>query len=357
MYKKFFQFKGDIKVRLLKICFAFFFMIISVYTVSEHADIVYADTTAGEQYSFTVTPLKPGTDEPQESFYDLKVKPGEKVEFKVRIKNFSTEEIKVSIAANNGSTNQNGITSYTENAKKDESLKLAFSDIASLDSSKVTIGKGEHADIPVTLQVPDTPFEGTILGGLRFTSPNIQAQAQKKSSGIGNTVSYTIGVVLREDDTPVEPKMSLENVVQEQRNGRNYIGLNLQNSAPRIIKKLKVDAKIRSKDSEKVLYMAKNDAMRMAPNSNFNFGISLEDQPFKSGNYIAEVTGTADGNEFSFKKSFMIKKEAAKKWNENAVFVDEKSGDTSWLYIGMGVLLLMVLILVAYIIFKKKGER
>ncbi|EJF48101.1 cell surface protein, partial [Enterococcus sp. C1] len=105
---------------------------------------------------------------------------------------------------------------------------------------------------------------------------------------------YTIGVVLKENTKKVSPEMNLLGVKVEQRNSRNYISSNLQNRAPRIIKDLKVEQKIYKKGTDTLVYESSNSNMRMAPNSNFFYGVNLEDKPLKAGEYTLNVSGTAD---------------------------------------------------------------
>lgn len=323
---------------------------VGLFMVNEVKAVEENDT-----YSFSVTPLKPGTKDPQESYYELKVQPNEQKNLEVRVQNSSNHDLTVDVETNNGSTNDNGISSYLKKKERDSSLLIGFSDLAKAESDQVTIPANSYKDVAIHLTIPETPFEGTVLGGLRFTSHDSQAEVQKKKSDVGNNIAYTIGVVLQESDEEVAPLIQLNTIQTEQRNGRNYISGNIQNKAPRIIKNLTVDAKVYEENGDKVLYEASNNTMRMAPNSNFNFGISLETHTFKSGTYRMKLEGSADGEAFSFDKVFKIESKEAKKWNENAVWVEEDPANDLMLYAVIGVLTILLLLSFYYFFKSKRG--
>ena len=71
-------------------------------------------------------------------------------------------------------------------------------------------------------------------------------------------------------------------------------------------------SEITQKGHSKILYEAHNSDMRMAPHSNFYYGINLGNHRLKSGNYTMKITGVADGNKFSFDKDFSISQKEAK---------------------------------------------
>lgn len=301
---------------------------------------------------FSVTPLSPETGEAQSSYYDLLVTPGDKKQLKVKVYNSSAEPIKVKAEMNDASTNDNGLTSYQKVDKRDSSLKVAFSDMITTENETLTVKGNSAAVATFDLTVPNKPFKGSVLGGLRFTSEALGDKKNTKETAVTNKMAYTVAVLLRENDDKHDPKMSLNKVVTEQRNYRNYISANLQNSAPRMIKKLEANAEVYEKGTDKLYYQASKEDMRMAPNSNFLFGISLENQPFKNGDYTMKVTGKADGKPFSFEKDFTIDEKEAEKMNKNAVFVEANPWENIVKYVAMA-LGFIVLLIIAYILYHR----
>lgn len=306
---------------------------------------------AANNQSFSITPLDPDTNLPQSSYYDLKVIPKEKKILIIRLLNSSKESVKVKVEANDGSTNNNGITSYLSGIPKDETLVTGFSDIATIEQDVVTIPPEGSVDIPVTINIPETPFDGVILGGIRVSSLENVIEETNEKSAVTSNVAYTVGVLIKENDKEIDPEIVLLDVKTEQRNYRNYISAQLQNSAPQIVKNLEVSAQVTEKNSKNVLYEASRSEMRMAPNSNFYFGISLEDQPFKAGKYMMTISGKADGKPFSFTEEFEVKGEEAKNFNKNAVYIKET--DKKWMTY-LTIALIVTLLIVIMVLFKKK---
>ena len=124
-----------------------------------------------------------------------------------------------------------------------------------------------------------------------------------------------------------------------------------------MVKKLEVEAKVYKKGSNTVVYEASNSEMRMAPNSNFNFGINLENQPFKSGEYTMVLSGKADEEAFNFKKNFEITSKESNSFNKNAVYVEEDNTAKIILYILLGVLAVIVAVLGCYVYRLHKKRR
>lgn len=340
-------------MRRFKIHSIAFFLLISFFY---HPIVSHAEST---QAAFTISPIDEETGQVRSSYYDLMVQPKGKKKLTIRVFNNSDKEIQIIMAANNGATNDNGITSYLGMEERDSSLKIAFTDLVSEKKQEVTLPANSHKDISVQVQLPEESFEGEILGGLRVTSKNDnsnQDDIQNKEAAVMNNIAYTIGVVLRESNKSILPEMNLLGVKVEQRNSRNYISSNLQNKAPRIIKELKAEQKVYKKGTETVLYEASNSNMRMAPNSNFNFGINLENQPLQAGEYTMKISGTADGGPFSFEQDFKIDKEEAKELNHNSVYVQDNQDTSIWMYV-FTLFLLIALLLCGYFIRKERKSR
>lgn len=326
-------------------------MMLSCFIIS--GGITYADGA-----TFSMQPLAPDSKEPQNGYYDLTVTPNEKKELTIRIFNAKSEDIKVKVESNNASTNDNGITSYLKQSEKEEdkTLKIPFSEITMIDKTNpITIPANSSIDVNITIQVPEESFQGIILGGIRVTAVEEKKNDEKKAA-ITSKIAYTVGVVLKEETDEILPDMRLLGVETEQRNARNYISANLQNAAPTMVEKLEVNAQVYKKDGQNILYEASNNTMRMAPNSNFNFGISLENQPFKSGNYTMKVSGKADGKNFSFEEDFEISSQKAKEWNKNAVHV-EKNFHFKFSYIVLLFLVVIVITVLIYFLVKQRNKK
>ncbi|MFK4956334.1 DUF916 and DUF3324 domain-containing protein [Lactococcus garvieae] len=309
--------------------------------------------------SFSISPMNPDTGQPQSTYYNLKVTPNEEKDIKVRVFSSSDKEIKVNVNVNNAGTNSNGVVSYTGKEKKDSSLKIPFSSIAQLKETQVTIPPKGHYDVTIHIKMPNQAYSGMILGGIRVTSASSSQENVKQKPAVKANIAYSIAVVLKEDENNIEPDMHLLDVQKENRDYQNFISAKLQNSAPRLIKKLEADAKVYKKGSDQLLYEAKKSEMEMAPNSNFNFGINLEGQPFKAGDYTMKISGKADGKPYSFEKDFTITSKEAKTYNENSVYTSGADREDNGVLIA--IVICVVILLTGSVAFgvyeKRKNNR
>ena len=328
----------------------FIFSMISLVVIFfSFSTVSFADENTNH---FSVSPLNPETNEVQSSYYDFNVTPEENKKIAIRVFNSSNQEMDFNIELNDATTNDNGITSYLAEDERDSTLKLGFSDIAKIKESTVTIPANSSEDVPINITVPKEPFEGVILGGIRVTNSENKDSKEEKKAGVTSKVAYTVGVVMRESETVIKPEIKLNGVSADQRDYRNYISANLQNIKPTMVKSLEVKAEVYSKNN-KLMYRTDRDGMRMAPNSNFNFGISLEDQKLIPGMYTLKLSGEADGVPFSFEQKFEITKKEANKYNKNAVFVaDNTSINVVWYFVA-GIILAATII----VLFIRKRRR
>ena len=305
---------------------------------------------------FSVSPLSIDTGEPQSTYYDLKVTPNEQKNIIIRVFNSGAEEIEVKTEVNNASTNNNGITSYHKAKNRDSTLKVGLADFTTTEASHIKVPAKGYTDAKFTINVPVQPFRGEVLGGVRFTSEDVKSGKSDKGASVTNNMAYTVGVLLHETESNITPNIKLNKVITEQRNSRNFISANIQNTVPRIIKNLGVKAEITKKGHSKVLYEAQNTDLRMAPNSNFYYGINLGAHRLKSGNYTMKVTGMADGSEFKFEKDFSISQKEASKLNNSSVFVDDEENNTILLYILLVLILGLLSTALTYIVIKKRHK-
>lgn len=82
-------------------------------------------------------------------------------------------------------------------------------------------------------------------------------------------------------------------------------------------------ATIKRAGENDVLYEFSKEMMQMAPNSNFNFPISLEGDCFCSWNYLLELTAKSGENEWSWTREFPIFADDACKLNQSLTNSDD----------------------------------
>ncbi|MBC2371558.1 DUF916 and DUF3324 domain-containing protein [Listeria booriae] len=306
--------------------------------------------------NFSVTAVIPDNQiDKTKTYFDLRMKPGQKQDLEVVLKNDTDKEITIETNANTAVTNDNGIVDYSQtDPKLDKSLKTPFSSIAKTDD-EVVLPKNSSKTIKVTVTMPAESFDGIILGGLQFIEK--EGDDAKKDGGEGvqikNRYAYVVGVQLSENDTVVEPDMKLHEIKAQQINYRNAVTANLQNPEATLIKPLAIDAKVYKSGDDQVLHQAKRDGLRMAPNSNFNYAIDWENQPLKVGKYRLKMVATSGDKTWKWDEEFTIKGDDAKKYNETAVDLEK---DYTWWYIAGGALAVILLVFLAFWLGKRSKK-
>lgn len=291
------------------------------------------------------------------SYFDLKMKAGEKRKISLFLSNTSQEDLVLAIKPNTAITNQNGVIDYTATLsvkKLDKSLQVSFSDLIK-GPKKVTLKAGEKKEIFYEINMPEEKFDGMILGGFYISeqTPNETAKT-KDNVMIKNKVSYAIAVVLSETDEKVTSELKLNQVKPALQNYRTSVTANIQNTQPEIIRDLEVTAKVSKVNGQEVIHETNKKDMKMAPNSNFDFPITWDNQALKPGKYILNLTADSKNGSWKFSKEFEITATDSRKLNQKAVEVVQDDSWLIWLSTGLG---LLVAGLIGWIIVMKKRER
>ncbi|WP_301357398.1 DUF3324 domain-containing protein, partial [Enterococcus spodopteracolus] len=104
-----------------------------------------------------------------------------------------------------------------------------------------------------------------------------------------------------------------------------------------------------------ILYQASQEQMQMAPNSNFNFPISLEGDRFRSGEYLLKMTARSGEEEWQWERKFTIEADEARALNQKDVTID--SSINWWIVAVISLIILLLLIIVWLLIKKRRAEK
>lgn len=334
--------KNDRYLWLLAILF--FFLPISVQ----------ADETALNIYA---TPLFPDSQVDEgKGYYDLNLAPNQKETLRLEIGNTSTEPIRVQVTPHTAYTNVLGNVEYGKDAQEaDPTLVYSLADLMK-SSDVIELAGNETKTVEIPLQMPEEAFDGFLAGGLRIAEVKEETQETEASGegvAIKNEFAYVVGVVVSNNRDSVKPELELMDVFADQLNYRNVISATLQNFTPTFVNQLTVEATVKRAGENDVLYKAEKEMMQMAPNSNFNFPISLEGDRFRSGNYVLELTATSGENEWSWTREFTIEADEARKLNREDVMID--SSINRWLVVTL-VLFAVLLLITGWWLIKKRKE-
>jgi len=305
-----------------------------------------------------VTPLFPESQvDESKGYYELLLSPGKKETLRLEVGNSSSEPINVQVTPHTAYTNTLGNVEYGKDAEEvDPTLPYSLDELMT-PSEVITVAGNETKVIEIPLQMPKDAFEGYLAGGLRITEVKEEEDSdvpEGEGVAIKNEFAHVVGVVVSNTRDSVQPELELLDVFADQLNYRNVISATLQNFTPTFVNQLAVEATVKRVGENEVLYKAEKEMMQMAPNSNFNFPISLEGDRFRSGNYVLELTATSGENEWSWTREFTIEADEARKLNREDVMID--SG-INWWMIGAIILLVLMLGLVLYLMWQKKRAR
>ncbi len=296
------------------------------------------------------------------TYFDLRMEPGQHQTIEIALSNVSDEEVKVHLKTNPAQTNDNGVIIYSESDKDNRlaSRTISFSDITNVDEDVVIAAKTTK-QVPIELQMPKESFDGIVLGGIHVTIAENEESNETmddRQMAVINKFEYSVGVLLSETDSIPTSDMLLKKVAASQVLSRNVIKVNLENPTMSLIDDIRYRSKIYKKGQTDVYLESVHTGYRLAPTSDFNLGIQMDRKKFEAGTYQLKLTAKSEKTqqEWQWDEEFVITREEAKEFNEQAIDIEENT--FNWLWI---VLILMVLIVILLIIFirqlSKKNAR
>ncbi|MGX7418669.1 DUF916 and DUF3324 domain-containing protein [Carnobacterium gallinarum] len=316
---------------------------------------VLATEASANSVDFGVKPVIPENQQDKnKSYFDLRMSPGEKRSVSLTLSNLSDKETVVAIQPNTAMTNRNGVIDYKSSDKaKDSTLPLNISDIIT-GEKEVTLKPKESRNITYEITMPEKPFDGMILGGFYMKKISKEpAPATDKNVQIKNEYSYVVAVAITQNDAKIDSELKLNDIKPGLENYRTVVTANIQNIKPKLEGKMSVKANVTKKGSSEILHTTEKESMSMAPNSNFDFPISWNNQELKAGVYTLNLNVTTSGGQWKFSKDFEIKAAESNKLNNSAVELD-KDYTTIFIIIGSLLVVTILLLLVLIFIFRKK---
>lgn len=293
------------------------------------------------------------------SYFDIEMEQGQEQELEVIVYNSSDEDITVEVANNSAVTNSNGLIVYDglpEGEELHESMIYPFSEISSIESPTVDVAAGEQETVVVTVETPDEVFDGVILGGLYFSLEPEEAE-EAESVTIQNRYSYALAVQITEagNDNVVEPNIEMLEVDPGIINYRTGLQTEFVNTAPMIVG-LEIEGSVYEAGEEEPLYTRTEEDFTVAPNSKFKFPVMYDNQRLEPGDYVFRANASNGEENWEFEEEFEVTEEIADEANEEAVELAEEDDNSLLVYlvIGLGVLVAALLIVVIYLLRKRK---
>ncbi|MGX7148466.1 DUF916 and DUF3324 domain-containing protein [Enterococcus ureasiticus] len=305
--------------------FITFFLILSIFFVQTQVSNATSDPSGAVGFLYKTNHPENQIDD--SGYFNLKMTPGQKQKVSITLTNLGKKEVTVEVNLNGARTNSNGVLEYGKTKlDKDASMKFDFTDIVK-GPKEITLPPESDKDLELEINMPETSYDGIILGGIQLQKVSDEEE-KKENTGttIINEYAYTIAMLLKENDTKVEPKMGYLKTYGTQPNGRNTITVDLANQATDLLEDLTVEVQIMPEKKDEVLYESKKTKMRMAPNSVLNYPVTMEGQPMVPGQYRAHVTANSGDKKWEWTEMFTITKEEADKFNREDIGMDQERG-------------------------------
>ncbi|MGM0213395.1 DUF916 and DUF3324 domain-containing protein [Enterococcus sp. AZ109] len=306
---------------------------------------------------FTMEAVEPDNQLSDATYFDLQVAPNQSQDLTIRVTNQEDQAIKVAISPNPAFTNRNGTIEYSQHDfPKDSSAQYTISELVS-QPQEVQLNPQESKDVTFNLKVPADAFQGTITGGFYAKvvdqTDGVQKQTKETTLSVKNEYALVLGLSLTEDpNQKVSPELKLNDVKPGLADDRTAVLANLQNSEPQAFGSMTVDAKIYKKGDSQVLKETKKENQEMAPNSNYDFAISWDNQPLEAGDYQLKLEANSGSKAWSFERDFTIAADEAKSINKKAVDLPERN---YWWW--LIILLIVILLVSTYTLGKRKGKQ
>ena len=322
--------------------------------------------SAAAEFHFSVLPQIPENQiDATNSYFDLLLQPDQRQDLGVVLRNDTDKPVVVEVEVASATTNSNGVVEYSQNAiKKDDSLIYDLKKLVEAPS-EVTIPPHTDIKYALTVHMPNTSFSGILAGGLTFKEKRSETTNRQRSNqkglAIENEYSYVVALLMRQHEEELAPDLKLIKAGAGQVNARNVIQANLQNPKASYLNQLVCQTTITKLNSKKKSYRNTQADLQMAPNSNFNLTIPIE-EALDSGKYVIRVeaySNQAESGDFSLKnndktenyhyhwslqKEFDVKAEEASKLNASDVTIKE-SDDAFFDYLLVGLLFLVEVLL------------
>lgn len=307
-----------------------------------------------DKTGFLVEALPPDSQiDPNFSFFYARTKPLEEQTLKVKVTSTQKKKATAKIDITNAVTNSTGQIDYGQtNAQLDKSMTLPLTEMVTSKEKEVTVENFEEKIVELSVKPPKESYEGVRLGAVVFSA----VEKDTDSKGVTSSYGYKIGIMLSEDLRPYNEGASLTytGVKARLENGQKVVALTVQNPTPYVLENLTIQSKVTKKGSKEVLTSNQLGGMKMAPNSSFDFLNYLGLEKLQPGTYQMTASATDGAETWTWEKEFTISDNQAEKLNKEAAY--QLLLPNLYKILG-GLLILLTLLTMGYLIYRKKGGK
>lgn len=326
---------------VLSMIFIFFLSVIAI--PQTHAE--QTDDSAQSDVGYHIYAVLPENQiGKKDSFFNLRMVPGQKQTIEFVIANTSPKDLKFKIELNQAYTNKQGYIDYLEdNRTYNLKDKFKIGKIANC-AKEVTLPKQSIKKIPIQISMPAEDFKGEILAGIKVT------KVTEEQTGISNQYGYILGLRLTEHDYELRREIQLKKIIPAVSFGKTSVVVELLNPQMESYGKLDYKVEIKNYKSGKTVKTKSYKELQMAPNSLYKFAIDWDGEKLIPDEYRMKLTiNDKKNNRWVFDKRFTITYKEANKVNE--VVIDKI--DPMNMKILIIILIVMVILLLVFWKIKK----
>ncbi|MHC5250218.1 DUF916 and DUF3324 domain-containing protein [Enterococcus sp. LJL90] len=346
---------------LIKIVVSIFLMVGMSLIGGETAKATSDSSSASASGGFTYTIQVPENQvSDNQSYFNLMMTANQQQTLIVTVANPTEAAITVNLELNGSKTNRNGVIEYVNGEiENDPSLPFSFTDLVTGPTS-VDLASGESQDVEINVQMPETSFEGLIMGGLRLTLAEGDGTTNSDEGAVViNRYAYVIAIALQESDiSGILPEMSWNRAYAGQANFQNTIFVNFSNISGALVGGMTVQAQISQQGSGEVLYESRSTSLQMAPYSFIDYPVSMGGDAMVAGMYTAHVLVYVGDQSWEFTEDFEITVDEANQYNERDLSLTQDPG-IDWKLVAMVVAGFLFVVILIFLVVRqiKKNNR
>ncbi|WP_242384887.1 DUF916 and DUF3324 domain-containing protein [Enterococcus faecalis] len=286
------------------------------------------------------------------AYFYLYELPGQTDQIKVNLINQSDQEKTLQVKVTNGNTNSNGLIDYTGKIEDHDSLEIPMTSILKSQKEKIKVPAKSEVIATLDLKMPEKEQTGIILGGIVVS--DVTEKEETSQLSVGNTYSYTLGVVLtnkKENTMSVNKNvdLKLEKVEAKLVSGKKVVQADILNPNPYILEESTVEGEILKENGGEVVQEYKTENVKLAPYSVYPFQFDWKKEELKPGNYVFKGKLKTSEDEWEFSQKFTITAEESKKINDESVF---KIQIPTWLVWGLYLSVMLSIGTILFLLFK-----
>lgn len=230
------------------------------------------------------------------SYFDVRVATGTTQALPVQIRNQGAADVLVEVEAVTPYTNTNGVIQYNFKPDRDDLPPIPFCTITEIqhdslnpleqqavrdDPTKanmavIPVAAGATETVTFVVSVPQTPFDGFLLGGLRFMQQDDgEAEAASSNMGVRSKYAYVIGVQLSQNDVEIAPVFEVESM-QPTYAFRPSLTLTLRNTSAALVRDLALDVTVfAQEDPQRPIFETTAEQLCVAPYGALRYALAI----------------------------------------------------------------------------------